>query len=201
MTSVANQTKAEAASKSWLLLTASLVSSLIMLDSNIVAVSLPAIGRSLGASFTDVQWIVSAYVLTYAALLMASGNWADLHGRRRAMIIGMVIFAAASVICGIAPPSLALNLASAGQGVGGAMFLTSSLAVIAHDFTGPARNKAFAFWGASLGIALAVGPIIGGAITKYLGWRWIFLMNLPICLVLIFLTVRLISESKDPTAH
>jgi EmrB/QacA subfamily drug resistance transporter len=184
-----------------ILLTASLVSSLIMLDSNIVAVSLPAMGRALGASFTDVQWIVSAYVLTYAALLMASGNWADLHGRRRAMIIGLVIFAAASVICGIAPTSLTINLARAGQGVGGAMLLTSSLAVIAHDFTGTARNKAFAFWGASLGIALAVGPIIGGAITKYLGWRWIFLMNLPICLTLIFLTLRLVSESKDPTAH
>ena len=103
-----------ASGKTGILLTATLVSSLIMLDSNIVAVSLPAMGRALGASFTDVQWIVSAYVLTYAALLMASGNWADLHGRRRAMIIGLVIFAAASVICGIAP-SLSPSI-SPGQG-------------------------------------------------------------------------------------
>src|SRR6201986_4104459 len=100
MSSVASQAKAEAASKPWLLLTASLVSSLIMLDSNIVAVSLPAIGRSLGASFTDVQWVISAYVLTYAALLMASGNYADLQGRRKSMLIGLVIFATASGACG-----------------------------------------------------------------------------------------------------
>src|ERR1700761_4837631 len=113
MTAIAEPSRTSAHPKFWILLTASLVSSLIMLDSNIVAVSLPAIGRALGASFTDVQWIVSAYVLTYAALLMASGNWADLHGRRRAMIIGLVIFAAASVICGIAPTSLTLNLARA----------------------------------------------------------------------------------------
>jgi EmrB/QacA subfamily drug resistance transporter len=190
-----------ASAKRGVLLTASLVSSLIMLDSNIVAVSLPAMGRALGASFTDVQWIVSAYVLTYAALLMATGNWADLYGRRRAMIIGLLIFAVSSLFCGVAPTSLTLIAARAGQGVGGAMLLTSSLAVIAHDFTGTPRNKAFAFWGASLGIALAVGPIIGGGITKYLGWRWIFLINLPICLTLVLLTLRLISESKDPTAH
>jgi MFS family permease len=152
-----------------ILLTASLVSSLIMLNSNIVAVSLPAMGRALGASFTDVQWIVSAYVLTYAALLMASGKWADLHGRRRAMIIGLVIFAAASVICGIAPTSLTINLARAGQGVGGAMLLTSSLAVIAHDFTGTARNRAFAFWGASLGIALAVDRLLAVQSRNILG--------------------------------
>jgi EmrB/QacA subfamily drug resistance transporter len=184
-----------------ILLTASLVSSLIVLDSNIVAVSLPAMGRALGASFVDVQWIISAYVLTYAALLMATGNWADVHGRRRAMIIGLTIFAVASAICGTAPTSLILNLARAGQGVGGAMLLTSSLAVIGHDFTGSARNRAFAFWGASLGIALAIGPIVGGAITKYLGWRWIFLINIPICLALIAMTFQLIVESKDPTAH
>src|ERR1700742_700681 len=113
MPAIAGQSHAAAPSGFGILLTASLVSSLIMLESNIVAVSLPAMGRALGASFTDVQWIVSAYVLTYAALLMASGNWADLHGRRRAMIIGLVIFAAASVICGIAPTSLTLNLARA----------------------------------------------------------------------------------------
>src|SRR5262244_2703391 len=93
--------------KFWVLLTASLVSSLIMLDSNIVAVSLPAIGRSLGASFADVQWVISAYVLTYAALLLASGNYADLRGRRRSMLIGLAVFAAASAACGLATSSVA----------------------------------------------------------------------------------------------
>src|ERR1700761_6103354 len=107
------------------LVTTSLVSSLIMLDSNIVAVSLPAIARSLGASFTDMQWVISAYVLTYAALLLASGSYADLHGRRGAMLLGLVVFAIASAACGLAPSALALNLARGVQGVGGALLLTS----------------------------------------------------------------------------
>jgi MFS family permease len=158
MTSVPIQGEAEAPSKFWVLLTASLVSSLIMLDSNIVAVSLPAIGRSLGASFTDVQWVISAYVLTYASLLLASGGYADLRGRKRSMLIGLAIFAVASAACGLATNSLLLNLARATQGVGAAFLLTASLAILTNAFTGAERNQAFAFWGASLGIALAVGP-------------------------------------------
>src|ERR1700742_4387298 len=102
MTAIADQNQAAAPSGFWILLTSSLVSSLIMLDSNIVAVSLPAIGRSLGASFTDIEWVISAYVLTYAALLLAAGNYADLWGRRQAMLAGLVIFAVASAACGVA---------------------------------------------------------------------------------------------------
>ncbi len=182
------------------LLTASLVSSLIMLNSNVVAVSLPAIGRSLAASFTAIQWVISAYVLTYAALLLAAGSYADLHGRRKAMLIGLVVFAGASGACGIATTSLALNLARGVQGVGGAFLLTASLAIISAEFTGEARAGAFAFWGASLGIALATGPIIGGAITDAFGWRWIFLVNVPVCALLIAATLRFIAESRDPAA-
>ena len=128
-----------------ILLVASLVSSLIMLDSNIVAVSLPAIGRSLGASFTDVQWVISAYVLTYASLLLASGNYADLSGRRKSMLIGLVVFGASSAFCGVATSALMLNLARAAQGVGGAFLLTASLAILSSAFTGAERNHAFAF--------------------------------------------------------
>jgi Major Facilitator Superfamily len=109
MTSVPIQGEAKAPSKFWVLLTASLVSSLIMLDSNIVAVSLPAIGRSLGASFTDMQWVISAYVLTYASLLLASGGYADLRGRKKSMLIGLVIFAVASATCSLATDSLMLK--------------------------------------------------------------------------------------------
>jgi MFS family permease len=144
------------------LVTTSLVSSLIMLDSNIVAVSLPAIGRSLGASFTDIQWVISAYVLTYAALLLATGNYADLHGRRKAMLIGLIVFAVASAACGVATTSLVLDLARGVQGVGGALLLTASLAIISHEFAGEKRTGALAFWGASLGIALALGPLLAG---------------------------------------
>jgi EmrB/QacA subfamily drug resistance transporter len=171
-----------------------------MLDSNIVAVSLPAIGRSLGASFTGIQWVVSAYVLTYAALLLAAGSYADLRGRRRAELIGLFIFAAGSAACGIAKSILMLNLARGLQGVGGAMLLTASLAIISHEFEAEERAGAFAFWGASLGIALAVGPIIGGAITHYFGWRWIFLVNIPVSALLILATLRAVPESRDPQA-
>jgi EmrB/QacA subfamily drug resistance transporter len=182
------------------LVTTSLVSSLIMLDSNIVAVSLPAIGRSLGASFTDIQWVISAYVLTYAALLLATGNYADLHGRRKAMLIGLIVFAVASAACGVATTSLVLDLARGVQGVGGALLLTASLAIISHEFAGEKRVGALAFWGASLGIALALGPIVGGAITNFFGWRWVFLVNVPACAVLIALTLKVVRESRDPDA-
>ena len=183
------------------LVTTSLVSSLIMLDSNIVAVSLPAIGRSLGASFTDIQWVISAYVLTYAALLLATGNYADLHGRRKAMLIGLIVFAVASVVCGVATTSLILDLARGVQGVGGALLLTASLAIISHEFAGEKRAGALAFWGASIGIALALGPIVGGAITNFFGWRWVFLVNVPACAVLTALTLKVVRESRDPDAR
>ena len=183
-----------------LLLTASLVSSLIVLDSNIVSVSLPTIARWLSASFIETQWVISSYVLTYAALLMAAGSYGDLYGRRRAMLQGLSVFAVASALCGLAPTSAVLNLARAAQGVGGALLLTASLALITFNFAGPARTRAFAFWGASLGIALTVGPIAGGIITKFLGWRWIFLVNIPICAGLTYATFRFITESKDTQA-
>jgi EmrB/QacA subfamily drug resistance transporter len=200
MTAITDQHHAAAPSSFGILLTASLVSSLIMLDSNIVAVSLPTIGRSLEASFTDIQWVISAYVLTYASLLLASGNYADLYGRKKAMVLGLLIFAVASVSCGLAPTSLLLNLARAAQGVGGALLLTASLAIIGNTFQGTERTRAFAFWGASLGIALAIGPIVGGIITDTVGWRWVFLVNIPACALLILATFRYIDESRDAQA-
>jgi EmrB/QacA subfamily drug resistance transporter len=200
MTAIADQNQAAAPSGFRILLTSSLVSSLIMLDSNIVAVSLPAMGRSLGASFTDIQWVISAYVLTYASLLLASGNYADLYGRKKAMVIGLLVFAVASVGCGLATTSTLLNVARGVQGIGGALLLTASLAIIGNAFRGAERTRAFAFWGASLGIALAIGPIVGGIITATIGWRWVFLVNIPACAILIAATFRFIDESRDPSA-
>jgi EmrB/QacA subfamily drug resistance transporter len=182
------------------LLTASVVSSLIMLDSNIVAVSLPAIARSLGASFSDIEWVVSAYVLTFAALLLAAGSFADRHGRKLSILLGLVIFSAASAICGLATSSLMLNLARALQGVGASLLLTAAMAVINHTFSGSERAKAFGFWGACLGIAITSGPIVGGVITQFLGWRWAFLINLPVGIVLLIATVLVIKESSDHEA-
>jgi EmrB/QacA subfamily drug resistance transporter len=200
MTAITEQDRATAPSGFWVLLTCSLVSSLIMLDSNIVAVSLPAIGRAIGASFTDIQWVISAYVLTYASLLLASGNYADLYGRRKAMVIGLLVFGLASVGCGLATTPTLLNVARGIQGVGGALLLTASLAIISDAFKGTERTRAYAFWGASLGIALAVGPIVGGVIASTIGWRWVFLMNIPACAILIAATFKFIEESHDPSA-
>src|ERR1700754_2053971 len=118
--------------KFWILLTTSLVSSLIMLDSNIVAVSLPAIGQSLHANFTEIEWVISAYLLAYAAFLLATGAFADLKGRKRAMVTGLFIFGVAFASCGLAPGLGMLNISRAIQGIGGAMLLTAALAIITH---------------------------------------------------------------------
>lgn len=197
MASITDVAAAEPRSKFWILLTTSLVSLLIMLDSNIVAVSLPAIGRSLHASFTDIQWVVTAYLLSYAGLLLAAGALADLGGRKRAMLLGLVVFAVASAACGVAQSSLVLNLARAAQGIGGALLLTAALAILSHTFNGTARAHAFAIWGACIGIALTAGPIVGGLITNFFGWRWVFLVNIPACVVLITAAIAVVEESRD----
>jgi EmrB/QacA subfamily drug resistance transporter len=181
------------------LLTASLVSSLIMLDSNIVAVSLPAIARSLHARFADVEWVISAYLLTFASLLLPAGAVADRFGRRRSVLVGLVVFCVASAACGAAESALVLSLARAAQGLGGALLLTSSIAVLGHTFeSGPRRARAWAVWGSALGAAITSGPIVGGVITSYLGWRWAFLINVPLCALLFLATLRFVPESRDP---
>jgi len=184
-----------------ILLVASLVCCLVMLDSNIVAVALPTIAQSLSASFADIQWVITAYVLPFAALLMAAGSFADIAGRRRAVVLGQAIFGIASLLCGVASTALMLNLSRALQGVGASLLLTAALAVINNSFQGAARAQAYAFWGACIGIAITSGPIVGGIISSTLGWHWAFLINLPICAVLITATFKVIPESRDPDAR
>jgi len=183
-----------------ILIVIALVSSLVMLDSNVVAVALPTIAVSLNADFADVQWVITAYVLPFAALLLAAGSFGDKAGRRRSAVIGMVLFGVSSLACGLAVTPLMLNLARAVQGVGASLLLTASLAVINHTFSGAERARAYAFWGASLGVAITCGPIIGGVISSVFGWSWAFLINVPICAVLIFATLKVVPESWDPDA-
>lgn len=178
----------------------SMVSSLVMLDSNVVAVALPTIARSLHADFADVQWVITAYVLPFAALLLAAGSFSDKIGRRFSAVLGMSIFGLASLACGLAVSPLMLNISRAVQGVGASLVMTASLALINHMFQGGERAKAFAFWGASLGIAITCGPIIGGVIASVFGWTWAFLINVPICAVLILATLKVAPESRDPDA-
>src|ERR1700729_3404768 len=130
---------------------------MIMHDSNIVAVSLPSIARDLNATFADIEWVVSAYVLTFAAFLMPSGALADRYGRRRMLTVGLVIFTLASLLCGLASSTALLNAARALQGVGAAIELSAALAVLGHAFQGAERAKAFGFWGTGAGVPVAVG--------------------------------------------
>ena len=171
-----------------------------MFDSNIVAVSLPSIARTLGAGFADIEWAISAYMLTFAALLLAAGSYADRHGRKRATLIGLAVFAVASGLCGLAQSALVLDLARALQGVGASLLVTAGLAIINHACAARERAKAYAFWGSCLGIALTSGPIVGGVITDLFGWRWAFLINLPICVALFIAIAAFVEELRDHEA-
>ncbi|WP_308921130.1 MFS transporter [Janthinobacterium sp. J1-1] len=180
------------------LYTCSAVCALIMLDTNVVAVSLPAIARSLGASFADVEWVVSAYMLAFASCLLPAGSIADRLGRRRVMLWGLALFALASLLCGAAWTPFVLNLARAAKGIGAALLLTSALAVISHTFQGEAeRARAWSIWGAAMGVAMTVAPLLGGLLTSALGWRWIFYLNLPVVAILMLLVSRHVTESRN----
>jgi EmrB/QacA subfamily drug resistance transporter len=173
---------------------------MLLIDITVVNVALPSIQRSLHASFSDLQWVVNAYALTLAALLLSAGSLADLFGRKRLFAIGLVIFTAASLTCGLAQSPVMLNTSRAVQGIGGAIMLATSLALIAEAFRGPDRATAFAAYGAVIGAAVAIGPLVGGALTSGLGWRWIFFVNVPIGIGAVIITIRSVSESRDPGA-
>ncbi len=179
---------------------AALTSSLIMLDTNIVAVSLPSIARDLHAGFAGVQWVITAYLVTFASLLLPAGSLADRYGRRRIVLAGIALFLASSAVCGLATSVVALEIARAVQGIGGSMLLTSALAIISSTFSGPERAHAYAFWGTAIGLAMASGPIAGGFITGSFGWRWAFLINVPLCLAFLAATRAFVPESRDPEA-
>ncbi|WP_083444740.1 MFS transporter [Herbaspirillum rhizosphaerae] len=184
-----------------ILLICSSVCALIVLDTNIVAVSLPSVARSLHADFSDIEWIVSAYMLAFASLLLPAGSLADRFGRKRMMLLGLGLFSIASLGCGLAWSVDVLQLSRALKGVGAAMLLTSALAVIGHVFhTEKDRTHAWAVWGACMGVSMTVAPLLGGVITQLLGWRWIFLLNLPVCLCLGTLVYREVGESGDAGA-
>ena len=173
---------------------------MIMLDTNIVAVALPAIARDLHGEFVDVEWVVSAYILPFASLLMPAGALADRLGRKKMLLLGLLIFTFASLLCGLAPNLLVLNLARALQAVGGALQLSSSLSVIAHGFDAKHRARVYAIWATVMGIAPSLGPLLGGFLTSYLGWRWAFYINLPVGAFLIATVVASVDESRDPKA-
>jgi EmrB/QacA subfamily drug resistance transporter len=185
--------------KWWTLSAVSLATFMLLLDITVVNVALPSIREDLGAGFTDLQWVIDAYALTLAALVLTAGSLADRLGRRRMFATGLGIFSIASLLCALAPDPTLLNLARALQGVGGAAMFAVSLALIAQEFTaGRERGMAMGMYGATIGIAVAIGPLIGGALTDSLGWPSIFYLNLPIGVAVIAVTYLRLRESRDP---
>jgi EmrB/QacA subfamily drug resistance transporter len=189
------------APKWWTLLAVCLATFMLLLDVTIVNVALPAIRRDLGGTFTDLQWVVDAYALGLATLLLASGSLGDLLGRRRVFSVGIAVFVAASLVCGLANTPSMLNIARAVQGVGGAMMFATALALIAQEFAPHERGTAFGLWGATTGFSVAVGPLVGGVLTEHLGWEWIFFVNVPVGLLTIAMTLlRVPRGERDTTA-
>lgn len=182
------------------LIVASAGCAMTVLDTNVVGIVLPTIAKDLQASFAEVEWVVSTYVLCFAALLLPAGSIADRYGRRRVFLIGIALFAIASLACGLAPSAPRLYLARAIQGVGAAFLLAPALAIIGHTFHDEhARGRAWAIWGGIMGLTMVVSPLIGGAISSLVGWRWAFHINIPICVLLATAVLMLVKDSRDPT--
>ena len=168
-----------------------------ILDVSIVNVALPSIGRSLNFSRENLQWVITAYAIAFGGFLLLGGRAADLLGRRRVFFVGVVVFTAASLVCGLAQSEGMLIISRAVQGLGGAIISPAALSIVMTSFDeGPERNKALGIWGALGGSGAAVGVLAGGVLTKYLGWEWIFFVNVPVGALVLLLTPRIVPESR-----
>jgi len=173
---------------------------MLLLDITVVNVALPDIQKELHTSFSELQWVVDAYALMLATTMLNAGTLGDLLGRKRVFAAGVALFTVTSALCGAATTPLFLILARGGQGIGGAVMFSVSLAILSQEFHGRERGTAFGIWGATVGAAVAIGPLVGGAITTWLGWRWIFFVNVPIGIACAAGAVRELHESRDEEA-
>ncbi|MFF0434844.1 MFS transporter [Streptomyces sp. NPDC004327] len=185
----------------WVVFTTVLGSAMALLDSTVVNVALPHIGEDLGADIGALQWTVNAYMVTLAGLILLGGSLGDRYGRRRIFVIGVVWFAAASLLCGLAPSAGILVASRALQGVGGALLTPGSLALIQASFHADDRAKAVGLWSGFGGVGAAIGPFVGGWLVDGPGWRWVFLLNVPLALVCVPVALRHVPESRDTAAH
>ncbi|MER5768676.1 MFS transporter [Streptomyces sp. NPDC001985] len=185
----------------WVVLTTVLGSSMALLDSTVVNVALPRIGEDLDADLAVLQWIVNAYTLALAGLILLGGALGDRYGRRRVFVIGTVWFAVGSLLCGLAPTGELLVLARAFQGVGGALLTPGSLALIQASFHPDDRSRAVGLWSGFGGVGAAIGPFVGGWLVDGPGWRWVFLINVPLAALCVPIALRHVPESRDPKAH
>ena len=185
--------------KWWTLTAVCLCTFMLMLDITVVNVALPDIQQSLHSSFANLQWVIDAYALTLATFLLTAGVIGDMAGRMKVYVVGVAIFTASSLLCGLSTSGLMLDLSRGAAGVGGAIMFATSLALVAQAFSGKERGTAFGIYGAVIGGAVAIGPLLGGAITSGIGWRWIFFVNLPLGVIAIVITLAKVEDSRDPT--
>ena len=182
----------------WILAATILGSSMAFIDGTVVNVALPALQSALGATVAQVQWVVESYALLLAALLLSGGSLGDLYGRRKIFVVGVVLFGLASTLCGLAHNVLQLIAARALQGVGGALLVPGSLALISASFPPEERGRAIGTWSGFTAITAAVGPVLGGWLVQHASWRWVFFINVPIAAIVIALTLRRVPESRNP---
>ena len=196
---MALQIFSEARRKWWTLAAVSFGLFMIMLDNTVVNVALPSIQRDLGADISSLEWIVTGYALTFAALMLIGGKLADAYGRRLIFVLGIVVFTLASLWCGLSDSETMLITARIAQGVGAAMMNPATLSSIAATFPPTERGMAIGIWAGVSALALAIGPLVGGLLTQHLSWNWIFFVNIPVGIVGIAASYAFIRESKDET--
>ena len=184
----------------WVVAATVLGSGMAMLDSTVVGIALPSINRSFHGGVGSLQWVVTGYALTLAAFLLLGGALGDRYGRKRIFSIGVVWFAVASALCGIAPTSALLIAARVLQGIGGALLTPASLAILQASFRPEDRARAIGAWSGLGGVAGALGPLVGGYLLAIGSWRWVFFINLPVAAVVLVITARHVPESRDPTS-
>ncbi|MBG6218962.1 EmrB/QacA subfamily drug resistance transporter [Arthrobacter sp. CAN_A6] len=195
-----SEIRMETVSGRWILLATVLGSGIAGIDATVVNVALPTIGADLGTDFAALQWMVTGYTLTLASFILLGGSLGDRFGRRRIFIVGVIWFAVASLLCGLAPNAGLLIAARALQGIGGALLTPGSLAIIQASFAGEDRARAIGAWSGLGGVATAIGPFLGGWLVESVSWRWIFLINVPIAAAVVRIASRHVPETRDTDA-
>src|SRR5262245_15218532 len=181
----------------WTLVATILGSSLTFIDATVVNVALPALQRDLNATITDIQWVIEAYALFLGALILVGGSLGDQFGRRRIFLLGVWLFTLASIACGFAGSTRALVIARAAQGVGAALLVPGSLAIISATFDDAERGAAIGTWSGFSAMTSAIGPVIGGWLIEHVSWRAVFFLNVPLAALVVVLSLRFMNESRD----
>src|SRR5216117_1113299 len=189
-----------AEARGWILAATILGSSLAFIDSTVVNVALPALQANFNATVVDVQWVVEAYALLLAALLLAGGSLGDIYGRKRIYAVGVIVFGVASAGCGLALNVNQLIFARAVQGIGAALLVPGSLAIISASFGEHDRGRAIGTWSGFTAMTTAVGPVLGGWLIEHASWRWVFFINIPLAVIVLVLTFWRVPESRNPEA-